>query len=173
MRRSRRVQCAPAACAFEPAGSSLVRRRIVSLDRGTPDVVYFDLCGGVDAFHRFSRLSDLVYSSSLVVAWLSAGLALLLGIVAAVRRASAARARQPVPAPRPRAIPAALGALLVGASSLVVSVAVHWRSGHGPTAAEPMDVSQFLSEHEAFPLAAFALIAGLAVVTYAAARKRP
>ena len=116
-------------------------------------------------------MSDLVYSSSLLVALTSAGLALLLGIVAVARNASAAEARRSFFAARPGTIRAALGALLVGASSLVVSVAVHRHWGHGPTGAEPMDLAQFLSAHEAFPLAAFALVAGLVVVAYAAWRR--
>jgi hypothetical protein len=116
-------------------------------------------------------VSDLVYSSSLLAALASAGLALLLGIVAFARSASAAAARRGSPVARPGPLRAAVGALVVGASSLVVSVAVHWRWGHGPAGAEPMDVAQFLSEHEAFPLAACALVAGLVAVG-CAARKR-
>lgn len=42
-------------------------------------------------------------------------------------------------------------ALALGVVSLVTSVVVHSRWGHGPGTVAPLDFAQLLSEHEAFP----------------------
>ena len=60
----------------------------------------------------------------------------------------------------------AVAALVLGAVSLVVSTVVHLRWGHGPGSAEPMEMRRFLSEHEAFGVAALILATGFVVAAY-------
>ena len=67
-------------------------------------------------------------------------------------------------------IPAATGALVLGAASLVVSVGVHWRWGHGSASAEPMSAARFVGEHPAFLVAGFVLVVGITLVGRAARR---
>lgn len=64
------------------------------------------------------------------------------------------------------------GALALGVFSLTISVLVHSRWGHGPGTVAPMNLSQLLSEHEAFPVVALILFLALALALYRNRRQR-
>jgi hypothetical protein len=57
-------------------------------------------------------------------------------------------------------------ALALGIFSLATSVVVHWRWGHGPDTAAPMDLSRLLYEHEAFSIVWALLLLALILALY-------
>ena len=63
------------------------------------------------------------------------------------------------------------GALALGVVSLAISVVVHSRWGHGPGTVAPLDFSQLLSGHQAFPIAGAMLF--LAMVLAFFRNRRP
>ena len=87
-----------------------------------------------------------------------------------LRTNAAGESGQSPVASRPGWVPAALGALVLGATSLVISAGLHGRWGHGPASAEPMNAACFTGEHEAFLVAAFVLVVGIALVGRASRR---
>lgn len=64
------------------------------------------------------------------------------------------------------------GALALGIFSLAISVAVHSRWGHGAGTVAPMNFSQLLSEHEAFPTVGAMLLLALLLALYGYRRQR-
>lgn len=60
----------------------------------------------------------------------------------------------------------ARGALVLGVFSLIVSVLVHSRWGHGPGTVAPMGFGQLLSEHEAFPTVGAMLLLALLLIFF-------
>lgn len=62
------------------------------------------------------------------------------------------------------------GALALGFISLATSVVVHSLWGHGPATVAPMDLSQLLSEHEAFPTVGAILLLALVLALYRSRR---
>lgn len=60
----------------------------------------------------------------------------------------------------------ARGALALGVFSLIVSVLVHSRWGHGPGTVAPMSFGRLLSEHEAFPTVGAMLLLALLLIFF-------
>lgn len=111
---------------------------------------------------------DLLYVITLIVAMTAAGFALSINILALVR----GDAHTAPTAAILRALLShrvASAALALGSLSLMISVSVHSRWGHGPATVAPMDFRRLLSEHESFPTVGAILVLGLALTAY---RKR-
>ena len=96
---------------------------------------------------------DFLYSCSLLISLVGGSAAMLIGILAMVWREAGLSL-----------IRAGLPAVALAALGLVVSVAVHWHWGHGPTSVEPMDVALFVDSHVAFQAAAIIMVLGLILV---------
>lgn len=103
---------------------------------------------------------DILYSCSLLIALVAGCGAVLLGILAMLRIGPGWMIR------------AGWSALTLALLSLVTSVVVHSRWGHGPDSTEPMDVARFASAHPGFLVASLIIVAGLVLVWYAR-RHRP
>ena len=103
---------------------------------------------------------DFLYSSSLLISMVAGSAAVLIGMLAIFREGAGSSL-----------IRAGLSAVAVAAFGLVVSVAVHWRWGHGPTSAEPMPLARFVGSHTGFLLAIIIIVVGLATLLYARKRR--
>ena len=103
---------------------------------------------------------DFLYSCSLLISLVAGSAAVLTGMLAILRRG-----------PGSSLIRAGLSAAALAAFGLVVSVAVHWRWGHGPTSAEPMALTRLVGSHTGFLLAVIIIVVGLATVLYARKRR--
>ena len=112
---------------------------------------------------------DLLYSVSLMVALVAGAVGASVAAFTLWRpdvSASPKGLRR-----RVSSIRVAVGALALGALSLVISAAVHRWWGHGPASAAPMDVARFIFEHEAFVVVAVVLVIGFALAAHAARRR--
>jgi cytochrome b subunit of formate dehydrogenase len=89
------------------------------------------------------ELYDSLYSGSLLVAMLAAGLGALLFVYFVVVRFSGQNASRPV-------IRLANLAGSVALIAMILSITVHLVFGHAPTAQEPMGVVEFLLNHRAY-----------------------
>jgi hypothetical protein len=96
---------------------------------------------------------DFLYSCSLLISLIAGSAAVLIGMLAILRGG-----------PGSSFIRAGLSAVALAAFGLLVSIVVHWRSGHGPTSAEPMGVALFAGSHTGFLVASIIVVVGLATV---------
>ena len=97
---------------------------------------------------------DLVYSLALFIALFSGGLGVLMGILLLAKRLARARIRL------------VYLATALGLASLVISVVVHWSSGHGPAGVEPMGILEFVSAHPAFLVASLIILSAIAIALH-------
>lgn len=100
---------------------------------------------------------DSLYSWTLLIALVTAVAGTSTAIVALFRKAAAGRTWTR----------AASAILALAALSLLVSLSVHWRWGHGATSDEPMDVPAFAAAHPAFFVAGGLVIVGSACAAVA------
>lgn len=114
---------------------------------------------------------DLLYAITLIIAIAAGVLAFSVSVLALFRKG--APMAPAVPIWRVRLLHhVTAGALALGTFSLMISVAVHSRWGHGPATVAPMGFERLTSEHEAFPTVAAILFLGFALTAYGQWRKR-